>query len=99
MHACLVQAPLLPIPKTIINLFSIVNFNILEKASHCKASARDIPTINNVEQNTGPSQLCSEKPLYLSSTENLALVRRRRVIECQAYEADRSWSLEINIEL
>ncbi|RZC29503.1 Glucose-6-phosphate/phosphate translocator 2, chloroplastic, partial [Glycine soja] len=43
------------------------------KASNCKASARDIPTINNVEQNTGPSELCSEKPLYLSSTVNLAL--------------------------
>ncbi|KAG5069045.1 hypothetical protein JHK85_001422 [Glycine max] len=44
-----------------------------QKASNCKASARDIPTINNVEQNTGPSELCSEKPLYLSSTVNLAL--------------------------
>ncbi|KAG4971161.1 hypothetical protein JHK82_036828 [Glycine max] len=58
-----------------------------------------LPTINNVEQNMGPSQLCSQKPLYLSSTENLALVRRRRVTECQAYEADRSRPLEINIEL
>ncbi|TKY72134.1 Glucose-6-phosphate/phosphate translocator 2 [Spatholobus suberectus] len=57
-----------------------------------------LPTIQNVEQNTGPSELCSRKPLYLSSTENLALVRRR-VRECQAYEADRSRPLEINIEL
>ncbi|KAG4945892.1 hypothetical protein JHK87_041899 [Glycine soja] len=58
-----------------------------------------LPTINNVEQNTGLSQLCSQKPLYLSSTENLALVKRRRETECQAYEADRSRPLEINIEL
>ncbi|KAL5180419.1 Glucose-6-phosphate/phosphate translocator 2, chloroplastic [Glycine soja] len=71
-----------------------------QKASHCKASARDIPTINNVEQNTGPSQLCSEKPLYLSSTVNLALVRRRRVTECQAYEADRlRWHMQLGMLL
>ncbi|WVY94285.1 hypothetical protein V8G54_033373 [Vigna mungo] len=58
-----------------------------------------LPTINNVEQSTGPSRLCSQKPLYLSSTESLALVKRKRVTECQAYEADRSRPIEINIEL
>ncbi|KAJ1428759.1 Triose phosphate/phosphoenolpyruvate translocator [Sesbania bispinosa] len=61
-----------------------------------------LPTIQNVEQNTGPSLLCSQKPLYLSSTDNLAFLtnpRRRNVTECQAYEADRSRPLEINIEL
>ena len=57
------------------------------------------PTINNVEQNTSSSQLCSQKPLYLSPTENMALVKRKRVTECQAYEADRSRPMEINIEL
>ncbi|RDY01604.1 Glucose-6-phosphate/phosphate translocator 2, chloroplastic [Mucuna pruriens] len=57
-----------------------------------------LATIHNVEQNRGPSQLCSQKPLYLSSTENLVR-RRRKVRECQAYEADRSRALGINIEV
>ncbi|CAJ1962442.1 unnamed protein product [Sphenostylis stenocarpa] len=56
-------------------------------------------TIANVEQNTAPSQLSSQKLLYLSSSENLALVKRKRVTECQAYEADRSRPIEINIAL
>ncbi|XP_061347887.1 glucose-6-phosphate/phosphate translocator 2, chloroplastic-like [Gastrolobium bilobum] len=59
-----------------------------------------LPTIQNVEQNMGPSLFSSQKPLYLSSTENFALLtkpRRRNVIECKAYEADRSRPLEINI--
>ncbi|KAI4298656.1 hypothetical protein L6164_032189 [Bauhinia variegata] len=61
------------------------------------------PTIKNVQQNTGPSgpSPSSQKPLYVSSTKNFTLLPklRRRVTECQAYEADRSRPLEINIEL
>nr|KYP72853.1 hypothetical protein KK1_005456 [Cajanus cajan] len=51
-----------------------------------------LPTIQH-------SHLCSQRPLHLSSTEAFALVRRRNVTECQAYEADRSRPLEINIDL
>jgi len=70
------------------------------KLPHARPQLLTFPTINNVEQNTNVShQLCSQKPLYLSSTENLALMKRKRVTECQAYEADRSRPIEINIEL
>lgn len=53
-----------------------------------------LPTIQNVQQNTNPSLFSSHKPLYLSSTP-----RSRNLTECQAYEADRSRPLEIDIEL
>uniref|UniRef100_A0A0R0F6T6 Sugar phosphate transporter domain-containing protein n=1 Tax=Glycine max TaxID=3847 RepID=A0A0R0F6T6_SOYBN len=56
-----------------------------------------LPSVHNVQQSTQPS-LSSLKPLYISSTQNFAF-RRRRVPECQAYEADRSRPLELNIEL
>lgn len=62
----------------------------------------NLPTIQNVEQNMSLSLLSSKKPLYLSSTENFALLtkpNRKNVTLCQAYEADRSRPLEINIEL
>ena len=59
-----------------------------------------LPTIQNVQQNMDPS-LFSQKPLFISSTENFTLLTkpRRRITECQAYEADKSQPLEINIEL
>ncbi|CAJ1941290.1 unnamed protein product [Sphenostylis stenocarpa] len=59
-----------------------------------------IPSIHNVQHNTKPF-LSSLKPLHISSTENFALPAKlsRRVTECQAYEADRSRPLELNIEL
>lgn len=60
------------------------------------------PTIQNVEQNMALPLLSFKKPLYLSSTKNFALLKnpkRKNVTECQAYEADRSRPLEINIEL
>jgi len=61
-----------------------------------------LPTIQNVEQNIGLPLLSSKKLLYLSFNENFALLtkpKRKNVKECQAYEADRSRPLEINIEL
>jgi Tpt phosphate/phosphoenolpyruvate translocator len=60
------------------------------------------PTIQNVEQNMDFPLLSSKKPLYLSSIDNFALLtkpKRKNVTKCQAYEADRSRPLEINIEL
>ena len=59
-----------------------------------------LPTIQNVQQSMDPS-FSSQKPLYISSTENLALLAkpRKKVTECRAYEADRSRPLAINIEL
>ncbi|KAK7363723.1 hypothetical protein VNO77_05875 [Canavalia gladiata] len=62
-----------------------------------------LPTFQNVQHSTQTS-LFSPKPLHISSVENFTLSTklRRRVItgtECQAYEADRSQPLEINIEL
>ncbi|RZC04686.1 Glucose-6-phosphate/phosphate translocator 2, chloroplastic, partial [Glycine soja] len=56
-----------------------------------------LPSIHNVQQTT----LSSLQPPYISSTENFALspkLRRRRVPECRAYEADRSQPLELNID-
>lgn len=52
-----------------------------------------LPTIGNV-------QFQSQKPLYISHTENFRLVEkpRKRVVECEAYEADRSRPLEINVD-
>jgi hypothetical protein len=61
-----------------------------------------LPTIQNVEQNMDFPLVSSKKPLYLSTIENFALLtkpKRKNVTNCQAYEADRSRPLEINIEL
>lgn len=61
-----------------------------------------LPTIQNAQQNPGiESSFSSQKPLYISSTENFTFLGqpRRRITECQAYEADRSRPIEINIEL
>lgn len=62
-----------------------------------------LPTIQNAQQNMGHSTLLPQKPLYLSSTENFTILqakpRTRDATVCQAYEADRSRPLEINIGL
>ncbi|XP_061345574.1 glucose-6-phosphate/phosphate translocator 2, chloroplastic-like [Gastrolobium bilobum] len=65
------------------------------RTQHCT-----LPTIQNVQQST-ESSLSSLKPIYISSTVNFKLSTnlRRGVTECQAYEADKSRPLEINIEL
>ncbi|KAF7840653.1 glucose-6-phosphate/phosphate translocator 2, chloroplastic [Senna tora] len=50
-----------------------------------------LPTGQNVQ---------SQKPLYISYTENFRLVGkpRKRVVECEAYEADKSRPIEINVD-
>ncbi|KAF7811144.1 glucose-6-phosphate/phosphate translocator 2, chloroplastic-like [Senna tora] len=67
-----------------------------------------LPTIHNahkqqnpeIESSSSSSSLSSQKPLYIESFSFLAKPRNRRVLtECQAYEADRSRPIEINIEL
>lgn len=60
-----------------------------------------LPSIQNAQQSFNHS-LSSQKPLYISSIENFSLVTetpKRASTVCQAYEADRSRPLEINIEL
>ncbi|XP_062088855.1 glucose-6-phosphate/phosphate translocator 2, chloroplastic [Humulus lupulus] len=60
-----------------------------------------LPTIHNAQQSLNPL-VSSQKPLYISSTENFSLLtktQKRSVTECKAYEADRSPPLEINIKL
>ncbi|KAI4295867.1 hypothetical protein L6164_035866 [Bauhinia variegata] len=60
-----------------------------------------LPT--NIQQNTDScsSHSSSQRSLYMSSTGNFTLLPklRKSVTECQAYEADKSRPLEINIEL
>ncbi|ESW25918.1 hypothetical protein PHAVU_003G076600 [Phaseolus vulgaris] len=59
-----------------------------------------LPSIHNLQHTNQPS-MSSLKPLHISSAHNFALPPelRRRVTACQAYEADRSRPLELNIEL
>lgn len=57
-----------------------------------------LSTIQNVQHNTNPS-LSFNKSLHISSIENFSLLvkPRKRVVECEAYEADKSRPLEINV--
>ncbi|KAG4931970.1 hypothetical protein JHK87_045972 [Glycine soja] len=86
-----------------MNMVSLVKYTALpltspDSSSHVpRPQLCTLPSVHNVQQSTQPS-LSSLKPLYISSTQNFAF-RRRRVPECQAYEADRSRPLELNIEL
>uniref|UniRef100_A0A5B6YWK8 Sugar phosphate transporter domain-containing protein n=1 Tax=Davidia involucrata TaxID=16924 RepID=A0A5B6YWK8_DAVIN len=72
------------------------------KPRNCLASKPQIsslPSISNTQVST--SHLSIKKPLYLSSTEGFGpLLRNRKpVIECKAYQADRSLPLDLNVEL
>ncbi|KAE8714910.1 Glucose-6-phosphate/phosphate translocator 2 [Hibiscus syriacus] len=60
-----------------------------------------LPIIKNLHVNITNQSLSSQKPLHVSSIENLAISKKtqQRKTECQAYEADRSRPLDINIEL
>lgn len=86
-----------------MNMVSLVKYTALpltspDSSSHVpRPQLCTLPSIHNVQQTT----LSSLQPPYISSTENFALspkLRRRRVPECRAYEADRSQPLELNID-
>ncbi|XP_007026013.2 PREDICTED: glucose-6-phosphate/phosphate translocator 2, chloroplastic isoform X1 [Theobroma cacao] len=72
-----------------------------KKRSITRPQFSPLPVIKNVH-NGFPNQSCSyQKPLHVAAIENLAILKKtqQRKIECQAYEADRSRPLDINIEL
>ncbi|CAL9015189.1 unnamed protein product [Prunus brigantina] len=72
----------------------------LNQRCSIKAQSFSLPSFQNVQQSVNHSLSSSFKPLYISSTESFALVSKtQRVTECQAYEADKSRPLKINIEL
>ena len=60
-----------------------------------------LPIIKNVHNGFPNQSFSSQKPLHVASVENLAILKKvqQRKTECQAYEADRSRPLDINIEL
>ncbi|KAE9591446.1 putative triose phosphate/phosphoenolpyruvate translocator, sugar phosphate transporter [Lupinus albus] len=69
-----------------------------------KPQLSTLPIIQNLQKNTCSSpyvlSLSHQKPLYLTSTNTFIKPRSRNNLnECKAYEADRSRSLDINIEV
>ncbi|KAK6283599.1 hypothetical protein POUND7_002551 [Theobroma cacao] len=71
------------------------------KRSITRSQFSPLPVIKNVHGGF-PNQSCSyQKPLHIVAIENLAISKKtqQRKTECQAYEADRSTPLDINIEL
>ncbi|OIW20100.1 hypothetical protein TanjilG_00607 [Lupinus angustifolius] len=67
-----------------------------------KPQLSTLPIIQNVKKNTYLNLLSSsnQKPLYLACTNTFIKPRsRNNLTECKAYEADRSRSLDINIDV
>ncbi|XP_038689890.1 glucose-6-phosphate/phosphate translocator 2, chloroplastic-like isoform X2 [Tripterygium wilfordii] len=67
-----------------------------------KSQFSPLPIIQNAQQGLNQSPT-PQKPLHISSIGNFSLTetktQKRTTTECQAYEADRSRPLDINIEL
>ncbi|XP_028763959.1 glucose-6-phosphate/phosphate translocator 2, chloroplastic [Neltuma alba] len=77
-------------------------FSTSRKLSVPRPHLYTLPVIQNAQQNPETElSISSQKPLYISSTKSFTFLAnpRRRVTECQAYEAERSRPIEINIEL
>ncbi|KAA8515483.1 hypothetical protein F0562_018906 [Nyssa sinensis] len=64
-----------------------------------KPQISSLPSVSNAQVSS--SHLSIKKPLYLSAAKGIGpLLRNRKpVIECKAYEADRSQPLDLNVEL
>ncbi|XP_004293269.1 PREDICTED: glucose-6-phosphate/phosphate translocator 1, chloroplastic [Fragaria vesca subsp. vesca] len=78
--------------------FTSAQFLSTQKCSLGKAECCSLPNIQYPKQ----SMLCFHKPLHISSAESFALVaktQKRDSTRCEAYEADRSRPIEINIDL
>ncbi|PPS20315.1 hypothetical protein GOBAR_AA00249 [Gossypium barbadense] len=60
-----------------------------------------LPIIKSLHSAFPTQSFSSQKPLHVASIDNLAIPKntQQRKTECQAYEADRSRPLDINIEL
>ncbi|XWS19449.1 hypothetical protein CRYUN_Cryun31cG0016900 [Craigia yunnanensis] len=72
-----------------------------KKRSITRSQFSPLPIIKNVHNGFPNQSFSSKNPLYVASIENLSILKKTqlRKTECQAYEADRSRPLDINIEL
>ncbi|QCD79719.1 cell division cycle 2-like [Vigna unguiculata] len=85
-------------------MMSLVKYSawpLTNPASLSHAPRPQLCTFPSIHNHTVQPSLSSLKPLHVSSAHNFALSPklRTRVTQCQAYEADRSRPLELNIEL